>query len=81
MRTIAAELLNTGCHNAVDECDFSEFLEEINDLFGLDELGRPFVLVNYRDYIVFTYSSDVRFTLVPQLGTIAQKHGFNAVEG
>lgn len=77
MRTIAAALLNTGCHNAVDECDFSEFLEEINDLFGLDELGRP----NYRDYIVFTYSSDVRFTLVPQLGTIAQKHGFNAVEG
>ncbi|TNZ01879.1 hypothetical protein CGJ63_23535 [Vibrio parahaemolyticus] len=81
MGAIAAELLNTGCHNAVGECDFSEFLEEINDLFRLDELERPFVLEHYRDYIVFNYSSDVRFTLVPQLGAIAQKHGFNAVEG
>ncbi len=81
MGIIAAELLNNGCHNAVGECDFSKFLEEINGLFGRDELERPFVLESYRDYIVFNYSSDVRFTLVPQLGAIAQKYGFNAVEG
>ncbi|WP_143226001.1 MULTISPECIES: hypothetical protein [unclassified Acidovorax] len=69
-----------GHHPAIGHADINDFKNEIEAVFGSDEVARPFVLELYEQCAVISYSSSVRFDLVPKVAGIGKKFGLNASE-
>jgi hypothetical protein len=77
-KKVAADFLQSGQHPAVGPFDQEMFLKEIDRLFPVKQ--KPFLIERYGYGLVFNYSERVRFSIVPVIGRVAQKHGLNSTE-
>jgi hypothetical protein len=79
-RDITAGFAASGHHPAIGDADISGFRAALAEVFGNDELARPFVFEPYPKCAVVNYSESVRFELVPRVAAIGRKFGLNAAE-
>lgn len=80
MADVTSGFAETGEHEAIGEADLEPYISKVEDIYGSDEINRPFVLDRYANCIVFNYGSGERQEIVPVLGKLAMSLGLNGSE-
>lgn len=77
---ITSEFAETEEHEAIGEADLESYILKVEEIYGTDDLNRPFVLERYTNCVVLNYSSSDRLEIGSVLGKLAMSLGLNCSE-
>ncbi len=80
MSDVSSGFAKVGSHEAIGEADLEPYISKVEEIYGSDELNRPFVLERYENCVVFNYGNNDGPTIVPVLGNLAMSFGLNGSE-
>lgn len=80
MSDVTSGFAENETHEAIGEADLDVYISKVEEIYGTDELNRPFVLERYSNCVVFNYGSKDRQEIVPVLGKLAMSLGLNGSE-
>ena len=77
---VMAAFSETESHPAMDTCDLSAFVSDVESTIGPAVDGEPYILERYQCAVVYNIANVRVLELVPRIGDLARKHGLTSAE-